>query len=225
LGTDGEFVREGGEPGWVGKRKKDTVPNIAGRNLRGSVWRDMECSEFLARSTEWLDKKIPEEEYREMEDHLSGCSDCRQYQSTLAQGLKLLRALPPLEVPSDFRPRLTHRIYHVEDGAGIARESLGSGATTIAVMAVAALMAFVAWTPRAGIPQVTVELPAVVVARPPASSFTPRRGNRTFSRRPSLFTSADYRDGIWGDTHQTLFEYSSLSNRRRGRVMSAVGLQ
>jgi anti-sigma factor RsiW len=185
----------------------------------------MECPEFLACSTEWLDKQIPEGEDREMEDHLAGCAECRQYQSTLSRGLKLLRAMPPLEVPSDFHPRLTHRIFHVEDDAEIARESLGSGATTVAVMAVAALMALAAWTPMMGTSPVAVELPAIVVLRPPASSFTPRHRARTFSRQPSLFTTADYRDGIWGDTHQTLFEYSTLSHRRRGRVLSAVGLQ
>ena len=185
----------------------------------------MDCSEFLARSSEWLDGRISPEEHEAMEVHASRCPECQRYGRTLAKGLELLRSLPPIEVPTDFQPRLTHRIYHLADGSSIARESLGSGATTIAIMAVAALLAFVAWTPRVGNSGAGLELPAIVVARPPAPTFTPRPRRPTFSRGSSLFTSVDFQDGLWGDTHQTLFEYSSLSGRRRGSSLSRVGLQ
>lgn len=187
----------------------------------------MECSEFFARSSELLDGTIQGDEKMEMERHLSRCSRCCQYQSTLKKGLHLLRTLPSLELPEDFHPRLNHRIYHIEDGASISRETLGSGATTVSVMAIAALLAFVAWTPRVGVEvqEVAVELPTLVVARPPANSFTPRPRRPTFSRGPSLFTTADFQNGPWGDTHQLLFEYSSLSERRRGQVLFRASVQ
>jgi len=184
----------------------------------------MKCLDFLAGSSELLDGRIQGDEQGEMEDHLSGCPRCRQYHSTLEQGLDLLRRLPSLDVPEDFHPRLDHRIYHIEDGASISRETLGSGATTISVIAVAAFLAFVAWAPN-GIREAVVELPTIVVARPPAEAFTPRPRRPTFSQGPSLFTTADFQDGLWGDTHQLLFEYSSLSGRRRGQALSRVGLQ
>lgn len=185
----------------------------------------MECSELLARASEWLDEQLPEVEVRRLESHLSYCSRCREYHSSLIQSLELVRSLPELEISSDFRHRLTHRIYHVEDGASIARESLGSGVTTLAVLAVAALMAFVAWTPRARTSETTVELPAIVVARPRVPNFNPRPGIPTLVRRPSIFSTVDFQDGLWGEAHQTLFRYSSLSERRREQPTSRVGLQ
>jgi len=184
----------------------------------------MKCLEFLARSSELLDGRIQGDEREEMEGHLSGCLRCRQYRSNLERSLHLLQMLPSLEVPEDFHPRLEHRIYHVKDAASLTRESLGSGATTISVMAVAALLAFVAWTPL-GVREATVDLPAIVVSRPPTEAFTPRPRRPNFSRGPSFFTTADFQDGLWGDTHQILFEYSSLSGRRRGQALSRVGLQ
>jgi hypothetical protein len=133
--------------------------------------------------------------------------------------------LPVLDVPDDFKPRLSHRIFHIEDGANIAKETLGSGATTLSIMAVAVLLAFTAWTPRAGETVPSLELPPIVVAGPPARSFTPGPPRSTFSRSPSFFTTADFQDGPWGDTHQLLFEYSTLSGRRRGPALSRVGIQ
>jgi anti-sigma factor RsiW len=185
----------------------------------------MKCFDFLARSSELLDGRIQGDELGEMEDHLSGCPRCRQYHSTLEQGLALLRRLPSLDVPEDFHPRLDHRIYHIEDGANLTREALGSGATTISVLAVAALLAFVAWTPRAGVGEAVVELPTIVVVRPPAAAFTPRPRRPNFPQGPSLFTTANFQDGLWGETHQLLFEYSSLSGRRRGQTLSRAALQ
>jgi hypothetical protein len=130
-----------------------------------------------------------------------------------------------MDVPGDFRARLTHRIYHLEDGPSIARESLGSGATTLAVLAVALLLGFAAWAPRADRGTGTLELPAVVVGPPTLRTFTARHRRSTFPRGPSFFTTAEFQDGPWGDTHRILFEYSSLSERRRSAVLSEIGIQ
>lgn len=185
----------------------------------------MLCSEYLVLSSEFRDGRLEGDLEEELEAHLAGCPRCRRYQSALERGVDLLRSLPGLDVPEDLKPRLSHRIYHIEDGPSIARETQGSGATTFSVVAVAVLLALAAWTPRAGVAVPSLELPALVVATPPARSFTPSARRPTFSRGPSLFTTADFQDGPWGDTHQVLFEYSSLSERRRSPALSRVGIQ
>lgn len=185
----------------------------------------MECSEYEAVSSEFRDGRTRQQLSKEIEAHLAVCPRCRRYAVALEEGVRLLRNLPDLDVPEDFRARLTHRIYHVEDGASIARETLGSGATTLSVVAVALLLALAAWTPKAGGVRPSVELPAVVVATPPAPSFAPAPRRSTFPRGPSVFTRAGFQDGPWGDPHRVLFEYSSLSERRRSTVLSSVGIQ
>jgi len=185
----------------------------------------MQCSEYLALSSEFRDGRIKGNLEIEVEAHLADCLRCRRHQDALERGVDLLRALPALEVSEDFKPRLSHRIYHIEDGASIAKETLGSGATTLSVGAVAILIALAAWTPKTGGMEPAVVLPAVVVQAPPARSFTPSPRRSTFSKGPSLFTTTDFQDGPWGDTHQVLFEYSSLSERRRSPALSRVGIQ
>jgi len=185
----------------------------------------MECSEFLALSSEFRDGRVRADVAGEVEAHLASCPVCRRYGVALEQGVDLLRALPEMDVPDDFKARLTHRIYHVEDGSRIAQETLGSGATTLSVLAVAVVLAFAAWTPRAGFRGPSLELPAVVVTAPPQRTFTPEHRRSTFPRGPSIFTTAEFEDGPWGDTHRLLFEYSSLSARRRSAILSGVGIQ
>ena len=185
----------------------------------------MQCAEYLALSSEFRDGLTKDPQMGEIEAHLASCPDCRRYHLALKRGVDLLRSLPDLDVPDDFKPRLTHRIYHLEDGATISKETHGSGATTLSVMALAVLFAVIAWAPRAGADEPSVELPPVVVGGPPLRTFTPSPRKSTFPRIPSFFTTADFQDGPWGDTHQLLFEYSSLSERRRGPSLSRVGIQ
>lgn len=185
----------------------------------------MDCSEYLEHASEFLDGRIEGPLALELEAHLSECPSCRRHHTTMERGLHLLRSLSKIEVPSDFRPRLAHRIYHIEDGSSIARESLGSGATTASVVAIAVLLAVVAWTPRGGAPEVSLEFPAVMVAGPPAQFSAPEARAPGFSRGSSFFATADFQEGVWGDSHRILFEYSSLSDRRREQALSRLGLQ
>lgn len=185
----------------------------------------MDCSEFLDLSSEFRDRQTREVETRDVEAHLASCPRCREYRDALEKGVGFLRSIPPLDVPEDFLPRLNHRIYHVEDGASLARETIGSGATTLAVLTVALLLAVAAWSPRAGNRGSTLELPTVVVGAPRARTFTLVGQGPTFPGDPSFFTTADFQDGPWGDTHRLLFEYSSLSERRRGLALTRVGVQ
>jgi hypothetical protein len=185
----------------------------------------MDCKDYLARFSEYHDQRAGAAAFREMEAHRVGCPGCRRYSETLESGTEILRAFPALEIPLDFRPRLDHRIYHLEDGDSIARETLGTGATTVSVLAVAILIALSAWSPVVSLRAPTPELPAVVVAEPPTPTFTPASTTPTFSRSLSLFSENEFQDAVWGNSHEVLFEYSPISDRRRSLAAVRTGSQ
>ena len=184
----------------------------------------MDCKQYLARFSEFFDGRTSSGLSKEMEAHRAACERCRQYSETLQAGGELLRTLPTLDVPQDFRLRLDHRILHLEDGASMARESMGTGATTISVVAVAVLVALSAWAPAVGVTDSTAVLPTVVVESPPPS-FAPARADPTFPRNRSLFTTTEFQDGIWGNSHDLLREYSPILERRRDQPLVRVGIE
>jgi predicted anti-sigma-YlaC factor YlaD len=185
----------------------------------------MECSEFLERFSDYFDDRADAGVIAEMDEHLSRCADCRRYHRTMEEGLRLARELPALDVPRDFRARLKHRIYHLEDGSAIARQRLGSGATAFSVLAIAVLMAVVAWIPTREGGLSGVDLPPLVVSAPPPASVAPGYTPPTLSRSLSAFTSSEFQEGIWGDPHRLLFRYSPISERRQGVFPARLGLQ
>lgn len=176
----------------------------------------MTCSEFVECFSEVIDGIASPEVMREAEEHLASCTLCRRYREVLERGADLLRSLPAPEVRDDFVPRLQHRIYHVDQDEALRRHA-SSGATALAVLGMAVLFAVVAWAPvlRRGAP--VVELPPIVVNRPPPAararamaSFTAFAAN---SRAPVPQPLAA---GLWGDARTLLFEYSRLARRYEG---------
>lgn len=177
---------------------------------------EVDCSEFLARFSEYWDGMARSSKRAEMDRHRTECPACRSYAKAFGDGVELVRSLPALDVPEDFRPRLKHRIYHLEDGAAIAMGTLGSGATTFAVFAMAALLAIVAWTPTVRGSAPAREQPSLLSESTSTDpTFTEAAPASTFFGRFSPVPSIRFEDGFWGDTHQLLFEYSSISERRR----------
>lgn len=185
----------------------------------------MDCQEYLLRFSDYLDGRTAAAELDEIESHRSSCERCCRYSETLEAGRTLLQTLPDLDVPPDFRARLNHRIFHLEDGAHIARESMGSGATMASVLTMALVLAITAWAPVFGSAAPSVELPAVVVADPPEPSFTPVPFAPTFPRDLSIFSTTEFQDGIWGDSHNLLREYSPILDRRREPPFVRVGIE
>jgi hypothetical protein len=93
-------------------------------------------------------------------------------------------------------------------------------------MAVALLLAFVAWTPSVRTATPSVDLPALVVAAPsPPASFTRRSQGPTFSRSLSLYPASEFQDGFWGDPHRLLFEFTTLSERRRDPSFIGIAVE
>ncbi len=188
--------------------------------------KQMDCQEYLRHFSDHFDGHADARISKAMEEHRSTCVRCHRYAEILIAGAGALRTLPALEVPCDFRARLDHRIFHIEDGPSIARESLGTGATTVSILAVAALLALSAWAPVVGATRPMSELPALIVEGPLAPpTSAPDSARPTFVRSRSLFVTAEFREGMWGDAHQLLREYSSLSERRRAESAVRVGSQ
>lgn len=124
----------------------------------------MDCSEFLDRFSELEDGLAGREAQEAAEAHLAGCGECRRYRKVFRRGAELLRSLEAPSVPDDFRPRLQHRIYHVEDAQALDRSG-SSGTTVVTALGMVALLSAVAWSPamRSGVPEVES---APVTARP-----------------------------------------------------------
>lgn len=188
----------------------------------------MECSEFLQRFSEYVDGSLDAESANRFDGHLRGCSSCRRYQQVVEKGAELFRSLDPLEVPQDFRPRLQHRIYHVEDGDTLSVDRTGSsGVTAATALGMAVLLSVAAWSPTLRAPETEVELAPITATRPaqrrpvPAATLT-----RPLVLEPvaPVGLMRDDRD-LWARSHELLFQYSSLNRgQRSGSVLRRVGV-
>lgn len=176
----------------------------------------MDCSEFIARFSDYYDRSGTVDETGAMEAHLESCGSCRRYHRVVTRGGQLLRSLPRPTVRPDFRPRLQHRIYHLEDEAVLSPAS-GSGTTAVTAVAMAVLLTLAAWTPAVTLdrgevgplPDIadTFRRPLPERAAEPASLFPPA----------SVATPRPFRErGLWSATHShsLLYEYSLLSTER-----------
>ncbi len=153
-----------------------------------------------------------------MEEHVGQCSSCGRYRTVLEHGASLLKSLPEPQLREDFRPRLRHRLFHVDDERVLA-DHAASGTTAVTVLGIAVLLTAVVWSPvlRGGAPVVELE-PIVVTRAPqrgpvrPASSAPP--GSFSSKTPPGSFSSRtppDLDGGLWDNT--LLYEYSPLSQR------------
>lgn len=170
----------------------------------------MDCSELIARLTDYLDGVAPASEVRAIEEHLAQCVSCRRYRTVLEQGSSLLRSLPGVELREDFAPRLQHRLFHVQEERSLS-EHVASGAPALTVLGIAVLLTFVAWAPMLRASAPVVELDPIVIDRIPSRSTSP----------PAIFTgslrqtSSDQLDAdLWDDAR--LYEYSQLHRRYQG---------
>jgi hypothetical protein len=93
------------------------------------------------------------------------------------------------------------------------------------MLLVAVLTAAAAWVPALDRSATNVELPAVVVATPPTPSFTPVEAQPTLPRSLSFFSTTEFQDGIWGDSHDLLREYSPILERRREQAFIRAGIE
>jgi anti-sigma factor RsiW len=174
----------------------------------------MNCSDFLASYTDYRDGVIATEATEAIRAHLNACPSCRRYANVLEHGASVLRSLPTPELREDFKPRLRHRLYHVDDGRALNAHL--SGAPTLTVLGIAIILTALAWTPAFRASPRDVRLEPIVVDRAPRRaspvvpvSLTPLGVFGT--KRPG-----DLDVGLWDRT--LLYEYSALSQRYNQRA-------
>ena len=167
----------------------------------------MECKCFLERFSEFYDGKAPDASA--FEKHATACVHCRNYAETLKRGLALLRAVPGVSVCEDFRPRLQHRIYHLQED--LARRRHGAPFTRLGVaLAITVLVALAIWGPDLMVREAPqVALPPIVISQPPAVRATASPGPVRYRRVRLLDTDLDG-DDLWD---RALYEYSPLAQR------------
>ena len=186
----------------------------------------MDCTQFLSEFSDFRDGLLDDRRAALAERHLADCRSCRRYRRVVDDGVRALRTAPAVRLDHDFRPRLRHRIYHLEDAGSPDVDSAGSGVSAAVVFGMAALLALAAWSPVLRGPEPGIRLPAVVVSEPPRPRHDP------ILARPPLVVEASpvrWADGwnpgpSWERPAALLLEYSPLYRRYRSRARPANGL-
>lgn len=184
----------------------------------------MDCTQFLSSFTDYRDDRVGLQQRARIERHLADCPSCRRYCRIVEEGVRLLRALPPISVSDDFRPRLRHRIYHVEDGEALSSASSSSGVSAVVAVSMAVLLALAAWSPLLRQHE-EVRLPAIVVTEPPdpvpGLTLPPSfRASSSPLERPVGWTSGS----PWEHPTALLLEYSPLLDGHRRVERSTTSL-
>lgn len=183
----------------------------------------MDCTQFLTSFTDYRDGLLAAGRRARVEEHLASCPSCRRYCRVVDEGVRLLRAAPSPSVSEDFRPRLKHRIYHVEDGDSLSYGS-ASGVSGVVAVGMAVLLGLAAWSPVLEPPEAEVRLPALVVSGPPEPAADPILSAPTlFDDRATLRWAERWDPGpAWEHPTALLLEYSPLFDRYRS-VGRSVG--
>lgn len=105
----------------------------------------MICQDFRDRHAEYMDGVMDPLDAALWRDHAASCLECARYDRAMRQSVQLLRVLPEIEPSPDFYFRLQHRIYNLEDGIRASGRTSGVGA--VVSLAIAGMLAFLAWSP------------------------------------------------------------------------------
>ena len=175
----------------------------------------MNCPEFLERFSDFYDGSGDDAFRAAAEAHVRTCSTCSRYVEVVDRGTDLLQAAPRVKVSNDFRPRLQHRIYHIEDSEALASSTMGSGTTAITALVMAVLVAAAAWSPALRGTPPEVELSPIVVSRPAARSL----GLGIRMTHGLMLTSSPQLPvprHLWDGSHALLYRYSPLAGQLDG---------
>ena len=64
------------------------------------------CSRIVSLLSDYIDGRLPEDVRRDLEQHLSGCSECTSFVGTFRSTVALLQSLNEQDLPEELRLRL-----------------------------------------------------------------------------------------------------------------------
>lgn len=65
-----------------------------------------DCSRLISLLSDYLDGRLPSDVRAELEQHLSGCSECTAFVATFRSTVSLLQSLSENDLPEELRLRL-----------------------------------------------------------------------------------------------------------------------
>ena len=185
----------------------------------------MTCSEFLSSFSEFYDAAPGSPERGVAEEHLGACDSCRRYLTVVERGVSLLRTVPAPDIPTNFGPRLEHRLMHVMEEENGFRNASGSALPVATVLGMAVLLTAIAWSPSFLDSTPEVEIAPIIVSEPPQDA-------PPFGTAPPPFLLGDVRpsplrmrEGLFDDPTSLFYQYSRLGSKyRNGRLLRRTGL-
>lgn len=159
----------GEEPAFAGVSWVRPQPDDAGIASRGIG--SMTCREFLARHSDYLDGELTSEDAARVAAHAAACPSCARYDRVLRRGLALVRQATPVE--PTYEPYIGLQEHLAR--AGGRRPS--SGGAVLATLAVAGVVAMLAWTVRLDSPDGYASRPAVEMEPPLLDAAIPWGGS------------------------------------------------
>ena len=181
----------------------------------------MDCSGFLREFSEFYDAPTGASAREAAEAHMRECEACARYEQVVSRGVELLQAMPQVELAESFRPRLQHKLFHVDDGDAATQVRSGSAVPVAAALGMGLLLAVIAWYPSFLRATPEVSLPAIVVSRPPE----PPPLFETDAFGMPAGSSLNLGSGLWSNPNTLLYEYSPMSERyKNNSALRRTGL-
>jgi len=180
----------------------------------------MTCSEFLADFSSFHDEDPSLRDAGAFHAHLEACPSCRRYRDVVERGVALLRELPPPTAREDLQDRIRHSIYTYEEERRRARDSQGSS-RVMAIVATAAVLAALLWSPRVWEGEPSVDLAPIVVQAPGPGPSGPFTLTRTGASTSAAFLELE----LWTESNALLYEHSPLFQRSREPGLVRTGLR
>jgi hypothetical protein len=155
----------------------------------------MTCQEFLARHAEYMDELLTSPEADRCQVHAAVCASCARYDRVVREGVQILRTFPEIEPSDDFFPRLQHRLYSLEDELRVSAR--GPGASAIVSLALAGVLALLAWSPLMRLDQVLLPVGGVAGGLGADEAESAVAADRGIAL-PSSLRPLEPRVGPWG---------------------------
>jgi len=75
----------------------------------------MNCEQVKNLISLYIDNELDEKECSEFEDHISSCESCRNELNDILKIVKLLRSIPQVELPSNFKAQLHEKLIKAKE--------------------------------------------------------------------------------------------------------------